>query len=661
MNRQPGEAAWMADVTPVQRPGARARATSDRVAGLYDLAGNPPGYRATESGPVLEFGGRAIRADFRGALPAAQPSGRLRDDGDSTAPGRYFRAVAVDYDGTLTTSGRPSGDVLAAIAETRADGRRVVLVTGRILAELRSVFPGVDDHFDAIVGEDGAVAARAGHDRLLAAPVPGELDAALAARGVRFRRGEVLLACDLADEPAVLEAVRELGLECQLTSNRSALMVLPAGVTKGSGLAAALADLGISPHSAAAVGDAENDHSLLATAELGVAVGNAVASLKAAADMVFDQPDGCGVASFLRGPVIAGRVRVHPRRWQVQLGATASGTPVLIPASQLNVLITGTPQRGKSYLAGLFAERLIRLGYCVVVFDPQGDHAGLGGLRGVHVAGSTGHLPSPAELALLVKHLSASMVVDLSGTPAADRPGYVKAAQRELEALRAATGLPHWVIIDEAQVPLARDGTAGTFFEPAASGYCLVTHRTEDLRPEALLAVDVIIGLPDSAGDSQIEGLLAAAGALPYDVAAALARQAGPGQAVLVDRSRPASAVVFTVGQRETSHMRHWHKYSAGQLPADRRFYFRRNRDTATGATAGSITELEHELRACDDAVIAHHCRLSDLSRWIGEVLGDPPLAAAVEQIETAMRAGTASITEARTRLIDAIHRRYQE
>ena len=215
--------------------------------------------------------------------------------------------MAVDYHGTLTTSGRPSPDVLAAIAGTRADGRRVVFVTGKILAELRSEFPGVDDHFDAIVAENGAVTIRAGQGRLLAAPVPGELDAALADRGVGFRRGEVLLARDPSDEPTVLESVRELGLECELISNPNALMVLPAGVSKGSGLAEALADLGISARNTAAIGDAENDHSLLAVAEVGVAVGNAVASLKAEAGIVLDQPDGPGVASFLRGPVIAGR------------------------------------------------------------------------------------------------------------------------------------------------------------------------------------------------------------------------------------------------------------------------------------------------------------------------------------------------------------------
>ena len=186
-------------------------------------------------------------------------------------------------------------------------------------------------------------------------------------------------------------------------------------------------------------------------------------------------------------------------------------------------------------------------------------------------------------------------------------------------------------------------------------------HRTEDLRPEALLTVDVVIALPDGADNGQIEALLAAAGALPHSTAAALAREAGPGQAVLVDRSRPAEAVVFTIGRRETAYMRHWHKYSAGRLRPGRRFYFRRYWDAATGVTVGSIAELEHEQRVCDDEVIAHHSRFADLSRWIGEVLGDRPLAAAVGQTEKAVHTGTASIAEARTKLIDVIRRRYQK
>jgi haloacid dehalogenase-like hydrolase len=51
-------------------------------------------------------------------------------------------------------------------------------------------------------------------------------------------------------------------------------MVLPAGVTKATGLAAALHTLGRSPHNLVGVGDAENDHAFLRLCECAVAVAN---------------------------------------------------------------------------------------------------------------------------------------------------------------------------------------------------------------------------------------------------------------------------------------------------------------------------------------------------------------------------------------------------
>lgn len=576
---------------------------------------------------------------------------------DGVVPGKpgFFHAVAVDFDGTLTDASRACPDALAALDDIRAGGMRVVIVTGRITAELQAAFPEAWQHADLIVAENGAVLVRGCRRRLLADPVPGELAVALSRRGVACRRGEVLLACSGQDEPAVLKEVRRLGLECQLIRNRAELMVLPPGVSKGTGLAAGLADLGISVHNTVAIGDAENDHSLLAAAELGVAVANAVTALKSAADIVLTSDDGRGVATFLRGPIASGRLRVHSRRWRISLGELADGTPVSIPASQLNVLLTGVPQRGKSYLAGLIAEQLIRLGYSVVVLDPEGDHTGLGQLHDVLVTGSGGSLQTPEDLAAMVRHHHGGVVVDMSAAPADHRADYLRAAHRELESVRAAAGMPHWLIADEAQVPMARNSQ--TLFEPSMAGYCLVTHRPEDLRPEALLSMDVVIALPgDPAGATA--DLVAAAGMMPRAAATALISRAGPGQAVLVDRGRPGTGLVFAIGKRETPHMRHWHKYSEGQLRPDRRFYFRRDWDTLTGVTAGSAGELQQALQACEDQVILHHCRHGDFSRWIAEVLGDPPLASAVAATEDAVRAGTAGAEAARSELAAAISMR---
>ena len=41
------------------------------------------------------------------------------------------------------------------------------------------------------------------------------MSAALTARGVANRTGEVLVACAAADEPAALEVIRDFGLDCR--------------------------------------------------------------------------------------------------------------------------------------------------------------------------------------------------------------------------------------------------------------------------------------------------------------------------------------------------------------------------------------------------------------------------------------------------------------
>jgi len=81
--------------------------------------------------------------------------------------------------------------------------------------------------------------------------------------------------------------------------NRTALMVLPAGVHKGTGLAAALARLGVHPAHAVAIGDAENDQPMLALCGYGAAVANAVPALKARAQDVTRGEGGQGVAELI--------------------------------------------------------------------------------------------------------------------------------------------------------------------------------------------------------------------------------------------------------------------------------------------------------------------------------------------------------------------------
>ena len=177
---------------------------------------------------------------------------------------RYL-ALACDYDGTLASAGRVAPATVAALERLRASGRRLILVTGRELDDLLAVFPHVP-LFDCIVAGNGAVLYHPANQQttLLSTPPPEAFVRTLRARGVSpLSIGRVIVATWQPQEIPVLGVIRDLGLELQVTFNKGAVMVLPAGVTKASGLAAALRTLGLSSHNVVAVGDAENDHAFL--------------------------------------------------------------------------------------------------------------------------------------------------------------------------------------------------------------------------------------------------------------------------------------------------------------------------------------------------------------------------------------------------------------
>ncbi len=212
-----------------------------------------------------------------------------------------YPALATDYDGTLAERGAVADPTWAAIDRLRATGRRVVLVTGRELEELFEVCPGIG-RFDRVVAENGALLYRPSDRSFaeLADRPPDALLRALAARGVGpISAGRVIVATWDPHREAVEDAIRELGLNLRVIPNKRALMVLPPGVDKASGLARALAELGLTPPEAVGVGDAENDAELLGACGLGVAVANALPSLKGRADLITQGERGAGVVELI--------------------------------------------------------------------------------------------------------------------------------------------------------------------------------------------------------------------------------------------------------------------------------------------------------------------------------------------------------------------------
>lgn len=83
-------------------------------------------------------------------------------------------------------------------------------------------------------------------------------------------------------------------------SNWNCIDINVAGISKGNALLEYAKIVGVNPEDIIAFGDSENDISMIEYAGLGVAVGNAQDNVKAAADIVTDTNDNCGVAKTLK-------------------------------------------------------------------------------------------------------------------------------------------------------------------------------------------------------------------------------------------------------------------------------------------------------------------------------------------------------------------------
>jgi hydroxymethylpyrimidine pyrophosphatase-like HAD family hydrolase len=213
----------------------------------------------------------------------------------------HFIALATDYDGTIAHDGTVDAATLEALQAFKDTGRRLILVTGRELPDLKRIFTPLA-LFDRVVAENGALLydPAADRERQLADSPPAALIQALKDRGVPISIGHAIVATWEPHEKTVLDCIHALGLEMQIIFNKGAVMILPAGVNKATGLSAALAELEIAAHHVVGVGDAENDHSFLRACGYAVAVANALPALKAEADLVTEGARGAGVTELMQ-------------------------------------------------------------------------------------------------------------------------------------------------------------------------------------------------------------------------------------------------------------------------------------------------------------------------------------------------------------------------
>jgi HAD superfamily hydrolase (TIGR01484 family) len=211
-----------------------------------------------------------------------------------------FMLLATDYDGTLATDGKVDSSAIATLERLRTSGRKIVLATGRRLPDLSKTFPRLE-LFDRVIVENGGILyePQTRKEKLLCEPPNRAFVSLLKEKKVPFSEGRTIIATWQPYDEAVLSAIRELDLDLQVLFNKGAVMVLPSGVNKGTGLNTAIRELGISLRNVVGVGDAENDLPVLRICACSVAVANALSSVKEESDVVLDKPRGEGVVDLI--------------------------------------------------------------------------------------------------------------------------------------------------------------------------------------------------------------------------------------------------------------------------------------------------------------------------------------------------------------------------
>ena len=410
----------------------------------------------------------------------------------------YLQVLALDVDGTLATHDHIANETWEALRAAQSAGISLILVTGRKLDSLAALGP-FEELFEAIIAENGGLIFLP-KSNIVLYPF-GVLDPDLLSElhqlEIPIDQGKVLAATWTPHDREVMNLLATKQYSATLEYNKGAVMILPPGASKGTGLLVALRELGYSTHNVVACGDGENDISFFEQAEVAVAVANATAGLKKMADIVLEESNGAGVQSLIYDllqddfPAITCR-----SSHQLVLGKTTEETPFCINPMDLtngNLLIFGSSGSGKSWLAGLLVEKLLAREYQICIVDPEGDYRGIRAFPHSLVLGGKGtHQPPVEEVITLLEYTDLSLILDLSLYTLSEKVSYVEKVLRGLKNLRSRRGKPHWLLIDEAHYFCSSEENSLAELiadEMEEGGIGIVSYRPSQLDPRVLNSV----------------------------------------------------------------------------------------------------------------------------------------------------------------------------
>jgi len=539
---------------------------------------------------------------------------------------RYL-AFITDYDGTIAEHSKVPDSTIEQLQRLSASGRKLILCTGREIRFLKPDFPKLEI-FDLIVAENGATLyhPKTGEEKLLCESPPASFVKALEARGVQpMSVGKGIVATWEPHEQTVFDEIHRQKLDLHVIFNKGAVMILPEGVSKCTGLVAALEELNISRHNTVGIGDAENDHAFLKMCEFSAATANALPGLKESVDFVTKKDHGYGTEELIQALLKDDLKSIGASdRHLISIGKFEDGESVYISPYGHSVLVCGTSGGGKTtFTSGIF-ERLRERKYQCCIIDPEGDYENVDGLISF---GDIKHVAPVEQVVRAMQATEQSGSVNLLGLKLEDRPDYLLQLLPRLQALRTKSGRPHWLIIDEAHHMLSdAEGMSPQVMPKSLDSTIFVTVHPSRLSKTVLDMVKTVFAVGEGAPETMKEVLK-----LYGDKSKLHFDKMTSSEALLYQQKQPVRKL--KVELPKSSHLRHRRKYSEGNLGEERSFFFR--------GPNGRLKLRAHNLQiflqiadGIDNETWDHHLKRHDYSKWFREQIKDEALARDVEMIE---------------------------
>ena len=263
-------------------------------------------------------------------------------------------------------------------------------------------------------------------------------------------------------------------------------------------------------------------------------------------------------------------------------------------------------------------------------------------------------MPGVSEVLEVLNTVEHSLSVNLLGVPLADRPTLFMSLLSRVQELRANTGRPHWIIIDEAHhlLPATLDSASLTI-PKELSTFALVTVHPDQVARAILGSVNGLIAIGNDPS-TVIEQFSVGSG---KDLQPSSLPEPGrePGEVLVWWFGETQQPVMVKVEPAKAELRRHRRKYEAGELGEDKSFYFR-GAQGKLNLRAQNMKMFAQLAEGVDEDTWVHHLRNSDYSRWLRDAVKDSAIADEVADVEKSVQL---SPSESRTQILNAIRKHY--